>query len=269
MSSSEAARPPCDNVPRVSSPHVQTLIDAALPYWEAEGEIARRFFAGKPSREDHIYWLKAQVWKELHPVDGYFNGIHKELTRLTDLFPKVDVEVDRHEFGFSLRQIVEEFNHYVLFADILELVTGAPVGPSETIQLPAEKALGDTRRRYVSGGNPVDAAAVLFTEGGGARLFREGAKIHGGELEHKIAHAMKVIYEDERDHFHEAALQASAAIRSDADLARIVAAIVDVSSHRVEMRREMFRNAMTPREIDAFINRIKMEIAGGTFIATE
>jgi hypothetical protein len=253
----------------MSSPHAQRLVDAALPYWEAEGEIARRFFASNPSREDQIYWLQAQVWKELHPVDGYFNGIHKELSRLTELFPQVDVAVDRHEFGFSLRQIVEEFNHYVLFADILEYVTGAPVGPAETVQLPAEKALGDTRRRYVSGGNPVDAAAVLFTEGGGARLFREGAKIHGGELEHKIAHAMKLIYDDERDHFREAALQAAAVIHADADLARIIAAIVDVSRHRVEMRREMFRDAMTAHEIEAFIERIKMEIAGGTFVATE
>jgi hypothetical protein len=269
MSSSKAAGPPCDNRSLMTGPHTQTLIDAALPYWEAEGEIAKRFFAAKPSREDQIYWLKAQVWKELHPVDGYFNGIHKELSRLTDLFPKVDVEVDRHEFGFSLRQIVEEFNHYVLFADILESLTGTTVGPSETVQLPAEKALGDTRRRYVSGGNAVEAAAVLFTEGGGARLFREGARIRGGELEHKIAHAMKVIYDDERDHFREAALQASAAIHSEADLGRIVAAIVDVSRHRVEMRREMFRDAMTPPEIDAFIERTKAEIAAGSFVATE
>jgi hypothetical protein len=253
----------------MSSPHAQRLIDAALPYWEAEGEIARRFFASKPSHADQIYWLKAQVWKELHPVDGYFNGIHRELSRLADLFPQVDVEIDRHEFGFLLRQIVEEFNHYVLFADILEFLTGAPVGPAETVQLPAEKALGDTRRRYVTGSNPVDAAAVLFTEGGGARLFREGAKIHGGELEHKIAHAMKAIYDDERDHFRAAALQASAAIHSDADLERIVDAIVDVSRRRVEMRREMFRNAMTAHEADAFIQRIKMEVAGGTFVAME
>jgi hypothetical protein len=115
----------------------------------------------------------------------------------------------------------------------------------------------------------VDAAAVLFTEGGGARLFREGAKIHGGELERKIAHAMKVIYDYERDHFREAALQASAAIHSDADLARIVDAIVDVSRHRVEMRREMFRDAMTAQEIEVFIERVKMEVAGGNFVATE
>jgi hypothetical protein len=123
----------------MSNPHAQRLVDAALPYWEAEGEIAKRFFASKPSREDQIYWLKAQVWKELHPVDGYFNGIHKELSRLTDLFPQVDAGVDRHDFGFALRQIVEEFNHYVLFADILQFLTGAPVGPAETVQLPAEK----------------------------------------------------------------------------------------------------------------------------------
>ena len=255
---------------RVSTESIpQQLINAALPYWEAEGEIAKRFFAAKPSADDQIYWLKAQVWKELHPVDGYFNGIHKELSRLTDLFPKVDVDIDRHAFGYSLRQIVEEFNHYVLFADILQMLTGKPVGPSETVQLPAEKALGDVRRRYVTGGNPVDAAAVLFTEGGGARLFREGAKVQGGELEKKIAHAMRVIYDDERDHFREAATQAAAAIHSDADLERILSGIVDVSAARVEMRREMFRHAMTPAEIDAFIRSIANDIASGSFIAEE
>src|ERR1700679_4239303 len=116
MSSSEAAKPSSDNGSPVSSPPPQRLVAAPLPYWEAEGEIARRFFASHPSSDDQIYWLKAQVWKELHPVDGYFNGIHKELSRLTDLFPQVDAGVDRHAFGYSLRQIVEEFNHYVLFA---------------------------------------------------------------------------------------------------------------------------------------------------------
>jgi hypothetical protein len=249
----------------MAASHVQTLIDAALPYWEAEGEIARRFFASNPSADDQIYWLKAQVWKELHPVDGYFNGIHKELSRLTDLFPKVDVEIDRHAFGFSLRQIVEEFNHYVLFADILQMLTGKPVGPSETVQLPAEKKLGDTRRRLANNGDPIDSAAVLFTEGGGARLFREGAKVTGGELEQKIATAMKIIYDDERDHFREAALQASAVLHSDEDLAQIVLGIVEVSAARVEMRREMFRNAMTADELQAFMDGIREQIAAGTF----
>jgi hypothetical protein len=33
------------------------LIAAALPYWEAEAEIAKRFFASGPTNDDHIFWL--------------------------------------------------------------------------------------------------------------------------------------------------------------------------------------------------------------------
>ena len=53
----------------------QELIATAPPYQEVEAAIVRRFFARKPSREDHIFWLKAQLWKDLHPVDGYFTGL--------------------------------------------------------------------------------------------------------------------------------------------------------------------------------------------------
>ena len=56
----------------------QELIYTAWPYWECEAEIAKRFYA-KASDEDHIFYLRAQLWKELNPVDGFFNGLHKEL----------------------------------------------------------------------------------------------------------------------------------------------------------------------------------------------
>ncbi len=36
----------------------KALADAAWPYWEAEGEIAKRFFA-KATDEDHIFYLRA------------------------------------------------------------------------------------------------------------------------------------------------------------------------------------------------------------------
>ena len=52
----------------------QELLDTVTPYWEAEAEVSKRFFEGSPTHEGHIYWLRAQIWKELHPVDGYFNG---------------------------------------------------------------------------------------------------------------------------------------------------------------------------------------------------
>ena len=47
------------------------LTDTAWPYWEAEGEIARRFYA-TATPDDHAFYLRAQLWKELNPVDGYF-----------------------------------------------------------------------------------------------------------------------------------------------------------------------------------------------------
>ena len=148
----------------------QYLIDVAYPYWEAEARIAKRFFAGKPTREQHIHWLKAQLWKELHPVDGYFTGLHRELANLVDMFPEVDRTVDRHHYHGLMEQLVQEFNHYVLMADILEYLLGRKMDAGDTVQLSEEKALGDLRRKFVAG-SAVEKAAVLVTEGGGARLF--------------------------------------------------------------------------------------------------
>ena len=98
----------------------QELIATALPYWEAEAAIVRRFFGSKPTREDHIFWLKAQLWKELHPVDGYFTGLQKELNNLVADFPEIDKTIDRHRYHSLLEQLTQEFNHYVLMADVLD-----------------------------------------------------------------------------------------------------------------------------------------------------
>ena len=112
-----------------------------------------------------------------------------------------------------MEQMVQEFNHYVLQADILEYLLGRKIGADDTIQLPEEKALGDLRRSLVSG-SAVEKAAVLVTEGGGARLFREGRKLKGSVLERKIAAAMEVVYQDERNHYRMAAREAAGAVRN-------------------------------------------------------
>jgi hypothetical protein len=186
-------------------------------------------------------------------VDGYFNGLHQELTRLVEQFPLVDKEIDRHDYQFALTQLTEEFNHYVLLADIFEHVLGRPIAPDDTVQLPEEKKLGDMRREYVESGDPVVRAAVGFTEGGGAALFREGAKISGDKINDMTAHAMKVIYDDEKDHYVEMAKEAVGLIENDDDLARMTDAIRAISHQRVWMRHEMFRNPMTPDDIGEFI----------------
>ena len=133
------------------------LIDAAWPYWEAEAEIAKRFYA-KANNEDHVFYLRAQLWKELNPVDGYFNGLHRELTSLVEKFSQVDKDIDRHDYHFSLVQLTQEFNHYVLLADIFEHIVGRRITPDDTVQLSEEKRLGELRRGYV---NPAQRSTVL------------------------------------------------------------------------------------------------------------
>lgn len=225
------------------------LIGTALPYWEAEATIVRRFFKRKPTREDHIFWLKAQLWKELHPVDGYFTGLQKELNNLVASFPEIDKTINRHQYHSLLEQLTQEFNHYVLMADVLEYLLGHPVSAEDTFQLPQEKKLGDIRRGYANSGSAVDRAAVLVTEGGGARMFREGRKLKGGRLESMIASAMEVIYQDEKNHFKEAAMEATRVVRNKQDLARMKKAVHEVSLQRVYMRNEMFKEPLTSDEI--------------------
>ena len=231
----------------------QALIETALPYWEAEAAIVRRFFQSKPTREDHIFWLKAQLWKELHPVDGYFTGLQKELHRLVERFPEIDKTIDRHQYHALLEQLGQEFNHYVLMADVLEYLLGRPVSVDDTFQLPQEKRLSEIRRSYVDSGSSVDKAAVLVTEGGGARMFREGRKLKGGRLEKMIGRAMEVIYQDEKNHYKVAAREAAKTVRDKQDIARMKRAVHEVSLQRVYMRNEMFKEPLTSSEIKNFL----------------
>jgi hypothetical protein len=236
------------------------LLDTAYPYWEAEAEIAHRFFA-KATEDDHIFYLRAQLWKELNPVDGFFNGLHRELAELVENFPDVDKGIDRHQYHFLLMQLVQEFNHYVVLADIFEHLLGRPISPDDTVQLSEEKKLGELRRGYVEGGSALERAAVGLTEGGGSRLFREGAKLGGSELNDMTAKAMKVIYDDEVDHYLEQAREAARLIGNETDLARIKEAVRAVSRQRVNMRNEMFRDVMTEEEIETFIAARQKETA--------
>ncbi len=239
---------------------MQKLIDTATPYWDAEAEIARRFYkTAKPA--DHAFYLRAQLWKELNPVDGFFNGLHRELTKAVADFPKVGRTIDRHDYLFLLEQLVSEYNHFVMLADILEHVQKRKLTKRDLRQLPQEKKLGDIRRRYVTKGGAIGKAAVGFTEGGGAALFRVGAKLQGIAINQMTARAMKVIWNDEKDHYIEQAKIAARLIKTKKDMAAMQKAMIDVSAQRVWMRNEMFREPMTVAEIEAFIVRRRKKAA--------
>jgi len=234
----------------------KALVGIAYPYWETEAEIARTFFRSDPTIEEHIFWLKAQLWKELHPVDGYFSGLHQELKTIVDLFPEVDKTIDRHQYHSLMEQMAQEFNHYVLQADILEYLLGHKIAPTDTFQLREEKNLGDLRRKYTHG-SEVEKAAVLVTEGGGARLFREWRKLKGSPLARRIAAAMDVIYQDEKDHYRQAAKRASVCVRTRRDLATMAKVIREISLQRVLMRNEMFQTNWSMNDLKKCIEKHK------------
>ena len=182
---------------------------------------------------------------------------------MADMFPGIDKTIDRHHFSFLMKQMLEEFEHYVMFADIFEELVGRKIDvDADPVQLPEEKKLQELRQRYVASGSAIDKAAVLFTEGGGAALFREGAKVRGGKLEAMIANAMQIIYDDEKDHFREGARESAELIKTREDAERMKTGIRDVSRQRVSMRLEMFRSPMSEAEADAFIAAQATTIAG-------
>ena len=239
---------------------MQQLIDIATPYWEAEAEIARRFYkTAKPA--DHAYYLRAQLWKELNPVDGFFNGLHRELTKAVADFPKVGKTIDRHDYLFLLEQLVSEYSHFVLLADILEHVQKRKLTKRDLKQLPEEKKLGDIRRRYVNRGGAIGKAAVGITEGGGTALFRVGARLKGNKINLMTAKAMKVIWDDEKDHYIEQAKIAAKLIRNKKDMEKMRQAMIDVSLQRVWMRNEMFKEPMKVDEVERFIARKQKKAA--------
>ena len=130
---------------------------------------------------------------------------------------------------------------------------GRPISPDDTVQLTEEKKLGDVRRAYVEQNDPLLNAAVGFTEGGGARLFREGKELEGSKVNELTAKAMQTIFDDEHDHYMEQAKEALSHIKSEEDLQRMKDAIQKISEQRVWMRAEMFRDAMSKYEIVSFI----------------
>ena len=238
---------------------MQALIDTATPYWDVEAEIARRFYKNA-KRSDHAFYLRAQLWKELNPVDGFFNGLHRELTKAAKMFPRVGKNIDRHDYLFLLEQLVSEYNHFVLLADILEYIQGRKLSKRDLKQLPQEKKLGEIRRSFVKKGGPIGKAAVGITEGGGSALFRVGKNLKGNKINEMTARAMRVIWNDEKQHYLVQAKEAAKIVKTSNDMNIMKSAIVEVSVQRVWMRNEMFLEPMAKEEIEIFLARRRQKI---------
>lgn len=247
----------------------RVLIDTARPYWAAEAEIPRRFAAKRPERRDYINYLRSAVYKELNPAigyappDGYSCNLHEEFQRLVDQFPRLHAGADRRAVYQRLHMMTEEFNHYLVLVEVLEFALGRPVTDADIGQMPEDRKLNELRRTYMESNDPKLRAAMGLTEGGGSTTFRVLSELKGGEIEERLAAAMKVIYTDEKNHYEEAAHEAAALVACEDDLERMRQAIREVSLQRVRMRYEQFGAPLPWAEVEQIIADGAAKVAGG------
>jgi hypothetical protein len=132
-------------------------------YWAGEAEVAATFFNRSHTADEHLYWLKSQMVRELGWPDG-------RLERTLQAYKTVESERDRHEVHAMLQNAEEEYSHYVVLADIAEAAAGRRVLPEEIMynkDLTEWKALDKVRTREADWDNAVSG----FHEGGGLGIY--------------------------------------------------------------------------------------------------
>ena len=216
------------------------LLHHASRWWAGEAEAAKTFFGMPHSGEEHLRWLRLQAYKELQPrPDGL---IRRLVDKLQADYPGLEHGVDRAGYLHTLEFLLEEFRHYVLFADVIDEVTGGVLTPEElaTYELPEERKLRELREAFGREWGDLARSASSFCEGGGASLFYEGMRTSGDPLSDKIAAACKSVYRDEMEHAHHGVEDLVRVARTEADWRTARYLVEEISKQRLRMRNEQF-----------------------------
>ena len=217
----------------------------AQRFWAGEAEICRRFWSVPRTTEEQARWLRLQVYKEMfgsglagHP-DGIIRGF---IDRLSATLPHAQTKEQRDEFERDIRVLGEEFNHYRLFADILEEASGEPVRLEHLRgwQLPEDAKLQQVRQSARERRGRVGEAAIGFTEGGGASFFYEGRRLSGDPLSDSIAAACAVVFGDETEHGEHGASEFANNLHTEEEWTEAREIVIAICQQRLRMRYEMF-----------------------------
>jgi hypothetical protein len=196
------------------SASLKKLIDASAPYWAGEADVFRAYWLwDRRTRETDRRWLALQCSKEvwgsgLAPLDkGIFLGPAEQLV---ELFPKIDIDVDRHEVLDVAEGLWAEFLHYCAFADAhdaLALPGEAKLNPHAVKSAWKEDLeLSELRFKHKRENPKLGDRATRFTEGGYCTLFSEGMSLRvSTDKQHAkanalIAAACAKVYDDEFGH---------------------------------------------------------------------
>ena len=214
-------------------------------FWAGEAEICRQFWGQTRSNEEQARWLRLQVFKEMYGsgLTGNPGGLIRAfLEDLRDQVGDAETRDERDEFERLLRVLREEYNHFKLFADILESVTGEPVRHAglKDWQLEHDQKLQQVRQGIREREGGLGELAIMFTEGGGSAFFYEGRKLKGDPVSDQIAKASETVYVDELEHGEHGALDLAKEVDSEEDWKKVRGLIVDICQQRLRMRYDMF-----------------------------
>ena len=91
---------------------LKQLIESNAPYWEGEAEVVRTYWhSPKRSTETDKLWLIRQMYKEL------WDGCYASLQTLNQEFANIEISFSRQQVMNQAEILVEEFEHYCMFAD--------------------------------------------------------------------------------------------------------------------------------------------------------
>jgi hypothetical protein len=174
--------------------------DVASRFRAGEAEVARTFFSQPRPLEQHLYWLRIQVARELRNLREISHG------ELTDLVDKVDRAVTREKIVAELREHYYETRHYAMLANLLEGIGGGHVDWKD---LDAERGKAEwsvwhrqeqKRRREWDAISPLHSAAGSFNSGGAGSVAYGVVGLKGSVYEELLAEVGKIILHDEMAH---------------------------------------------------------------------
>ena len=249
--------------------YVKQLTRLARAYGAAEEAIVSAFFAEPRKKSDHLYWLRAQAFKEYSAIKPIF-------TALAKLYPAIDGEIDRHDFEALTEKLADETKHACLVMDLLEEISGQRVAFADLLWLPEDRKLARIRARYsksyatlLHGSGAIrtkeirrkdeqlERAAITLTEGGSGALYKVCRRLKKKGVEAKIARVFTEIYRDELNHKNSGERALAGIIKTGAEFARAARIIREISFQRLRMRNEQFRfpvNDDQIRSMDATVN---------------
>ncbi len=245
------------------SASLRNLISSSAPLWAGEAEVVRTYWDSPArSRETDLLWMRRQCSKEFNGVGigeyknlGVFLG---PVTELQEVFPRIDGGaggIDRHYALDLIEMLHDEFEHYVLIADVHDAILqpGEPALNGQKLETWDEDvALTELRLRNMRDHGDIGRRACRFTEGGYCTLFREGMALAGrGGIDDMIAAAFTRIFEDEFGHMLAGIVGLDREGLADGQWALLQELTLEQLRHRIRMRNAQFGLPLPEQRIQA------------------